>query len=215
VEGQSSPSPSSYLTLAPVRAPPPSRPPSPSKRPPSPVRSEEAVEAADLLTPPARRPHRVEHESAVLVPTHLGVGAEEAEADNDNDEEALLTGGTKRQPPTFTRPRVLLLLCLLLLLLCLLVVGAPLLLAPLFAARGGAPRERAVLAEGGDAAVRPSQAQALPLTRRAGRGGRGGRGKFREGAGKGGSPGARHHKQLKRRAAAAASSTPSEQSART
>ena len=172
------------------------------------MRSEEAVEAADLLTPPARRPHRVEHESAVLVPTHLGVGAEEAEADNDNDEEALLTGGTKRQPPTFTRPRVLLLLCLL-------VVGAPLLLAPLFAARGGAPRERAVLAEGGDAAVRPSQAQALPLTRRAGRGGRGGRGKFREGAGKGGSPGARHHKQLKRRAAAAASSTPSEQSART
>lgn len=163
---------------------------------------------ADLLTPPARRPHRVERESAVLVPTHLGVDAEEA--DNDNDEEALLTGGPKRPPPTFTRPRVLLLLCLL-------VMGAPLLLATLLPARGGAPRERDVLVEGGDAAVRPSQAQAqaLPLTRRGGRAGRGWRGKLREGAGKGGSPGARHHEQLKRRAAAAASSTPSEQSART
>ena len=98
-------------------------------------------------------------------------------------------------------------------------VGGPLLVAPLLAARGGgggAPRGRAVLAEGGtDAAVRPSQVQTLPLTRRAGRGGRGGRGKLREGAGKGGSPGARHHKQLKRRAAAVASSTPSELSART
>ena len=127
-----------------------------------------------------------------MAPTLLGVDAEEA--DNDNDEEALLTGGPKRPLPTFTRPRVLLLLCLL-------VVGAPLLLAPLLAARGGAPPGHAVLAEGGNAAVRQSQAQTLPLTRRGGRRGRGvwGRGgKLHEGAGNGGSPGARHHKQLKR-----------------
>ena len=99
-----------------------------------------------------------------------------------------------------------------LLLLCLLVVGAPLLLAPLLTARSGAPPARAVAVGGGEVAARPSQALPLPLTRR---GGRGVRGKLREGAGKGGSPGARHHKQLKRRAAAAASSTHFKQSVST
>ena len=84
--------------------------------------SEEAVEAAELLTPPARRAQRVECESAVLAssavlaPTHLG--AEEADLDHDEEAEALLTGGAKPPPPIFTRARVLLLLCVL-------AVGAP------------------------------------------------------------------------------------------
>ena len=169
------------------------------------------VEDIDLLTPPARRPHHAGRESAVLAPADLDldVGAEERDNDDgeEEEEEALLTGGPKPPPPTITRPRVLLLLCLL-------VVGAPMLLAPLLAARGSAPSELAVRTEGSNAPAHLPQAQALTLPRRGGRGGRGARerAKLRQGAGKGGSPSARQHKQMKRRAAAAASSsTPSEQ----
>ena len=167
------------------------------------------VEDIDLLTPPARRPHHAGRESAVLAPADLDldVGAEERDNDDgeEEEEEALLTGGPKPPPPTITRPRVLLLLCLL-------VVGAPMLLAPLLAARGSAPSELAVRTEGSNAPAHLPQALTLP--RRGGRGGRGARerAKLRQGAGKGGSPSARQHKQMKRRAAAAASSsTPSEQ----